>query len=157
MSLVAHNRTGEPVLALRSPPPLRELFRAARIILDLGARCATQSHDAHVVFWVAGAQVSCWPAMPTFKKKKNPRQQHAVNARWHPPTGISPAHAHAPRSAAHTFHAHTSCSHSTLHAHAALMPRASHSRCTHASRLTPHAHTMHAACTRLKGCRKVGR
>ena len=45
MSLVAHNRTGEPVLASRSPLPLRELFRAARSIHGLGAHRATQSHD----------------------------------------------------------------------------------------------------------------
>ena len=45
MSLVAHNRTGQPVLALRSPLPLRELFRVARIMHGLGARRATRSHD----------------------------------------------------------------------------------------------------------------
>ena len=45
MSLVAHNRTGQPVLASRSPLPLRELFRVARIMHGLGARRATRSHD----------------------------------------------------------------------------------------------------------------
>ena len=150
MSLVAHNRTGEPVLALRSPPPLRELFRAARSIHGLGARRATQSHgmldrlldgrcssfllasDANLQEAEESCQAACrqrsLAAAHRYRYQPRPRSRSTLR-RSRTRSRLIP-HAHTPRSTL------TPRSCLAPHTHAALMP--------HASRLTltrcmPHA------------------